>query len=40
MDPARPSGWSEPHGRLRIADVVIQHDVSEDARKRIDRWTG
>jgi SAM-dependent methyltransferase len=29
-----------PGGRLRIADVVIHHEVSEDARKRIDLWTG
>jgi SAM-dependent methyltransferase len=30
----RPGGW------LQIADVVIHHEVSEDARKRIDLWTG
>ena len=30
----------KPGGRLPIADVVIHHDVSEDARKRIDLWTG
>jgi arsenite methyltransferase len=29
-----------PGGRLQFADVVIQHEVSEDARKRIDLWTG
>jgi SAM-dependent methyltransferase len=29
-----------PRGRLQIADVVIHHEVSEDARKRIDLWTG
>jgi arsenite methyltransferase len=29
-----------PGGRLQIADVVIHEDVSEDARKRIDLWTG
>jgi len=29
-----------PGGRLQIADVVIHHEVSEDARKRIDLWTG
>jgi SAM-dependent methyltransferase len=29
-----------PGGRLQIADVVIQQEVSEDARKRIDLWTG
>ena len=29
-----------PGGRLQIADVVIHDDVSEDARKRIDLWTG
>ena len=29
-----------PCGRLQIADVVIHHEVSEDARKRIDLWTG
>jgi arsenite methyltransferase len=27
-------------GRLQIADVVIHEEVSEDARKRIDLWTG
>jgi len=29
-----------PGGQLQIADVVIHHEVSEDARKRIDLWTG
>jgi len=29
-----------PGGRLQIADVVIQTEVSEDARDRIDLWTG
>ncbi len=29
-----------PGGRLQIADIVIHHEVSEDARKRIDLWTG
>jgi SAM-dependent methyltransferase len=29
-----------PGGRLQVADVVIQHEVSEDARTRIDLWTG
>jgi arsenite methyltransferase len=29
-----------PGGRLQIADVVIHHEVSEDARRRIDLWTG
>jgi arsenite methyltransferase len=29
-----------PGGRLQIADVTIRHEVSEDARKRIDLWTG
>jgi arsenite methyltransferase len=29
-----------PGGRLQIADVVIHHEVSEDARTRIDLWTG
>jgi arsenite methyltransferase len=29
-----------PSGRLQIADVVIHHEVSEDARQRIDLWTG
>ena len=29
-----------PGGRLQIADVVIHHEVSEDARARIDLWTG
>jgi arsenite methyltransferase len=30
----------KPGARLQIADVVIHHEVSEDARKRIDLWTG
>ena len=29
-----------PGGRVQLADVVIHHEVSEDARKRIDLWTG
>ncbi len=29
-----------PGGRLQIADVVIHKEVSDDARKRIDLWTG
>jgi SAM-dependent methyltransferase len=29
-----------PGGRLQLADVVIHNEVSEDARKRIDLWTG
>jgi arsenite methyltransferase len=29
-----------PGGRLLLADVVIHTEVSEDARKRIDLWTG
>jgi arsenite methyltransferase len=29
-----------PGGRLQIADVVIHHEVSEDARARIHLWTG
>jgi arsenite methyltransferase len=29
-----------PGGRLQLADVVIHEAVSEDARKRIDLWTG
>ena len=29
-----------PGGRVQIADVVIHHEVSEDARARIDLWTG
>ena len=28
-----------PGGRLQIADVVIHHEVTEDARARIDLWT-
>jgi SAM-dependent methyltransferase len=30
----------KPGGRLQFADVVIHNEVSEDARKRIDLWTG
>ena len=29
-----------PGGRIQIADVVVRTEVSEDARKRIDLWTG
>ena len=29
-----------PSGRLQIADIVIHTEVCEDARKRIDLWTG
>lgn len=29
-----------PGGRLQIADVVVHTEVSEDARARIDLWTG
>jgi SAM-dependent methyltransferase len=29
-----------PGGRIQLADVVIHKEVSEDARKRIDLWTG
>lgn len=29
-----------PGGRLQIADVIIHKEVSEDARARIDLWTG
>lgn len=29
-----------PGGRLQVADVVIHKEVSEDARDRIDLWTG
>lgn len=29
-----------PGGRLQIADVVIHQELSEDARQRIDLWTG
>ena len=29
-----------PGGRLPLTDVFIRTEVSEDARKRIDLWTG
>jgi arsenite methyltransferase len=29
-----------PGGRMQVADVIIHTEVSEDARKRIDLWTG
>ena len=29
-----------PGGRLQVADVFVRSEVSEDARKRIDLWTG
>jgi len=30
----------KPGGRLQIADILVQKPVSEDAKKRIDLWTG
>ena len=30
----------KPGGRLQIADVIIHKEMSEDARERIDLWTG
>jgi SAM-dependent methyltransferase len=44
--PDKPAVFDEidrvlrPGGRLQVADVVIHTEVSEDARKRIDLWTG
>ncbi len=29
-----------PGGRLQLADVIVHTEVSEDARERIDLWTG
>jgi arsenite methyltransferase len=29
-----------PGGRLQLADVIVHEEVSADARKRIDLWTG
>jgi arsenite methyltransferase len=29
-----------PGGRVQLADVVIHHELSEDARQRIDLWAG
>jgi SAM-dependent methyltransferase len=29
-----------PGGRMQLADVIVHKEVSEDARKRIDLWTG
>ena len=29
-----------PGGRIQIADVTIQHPVSEEGRRKIDLWTG
>jgi arsenite methyltransferase len=29
-----------PGGRVQLADVIVHTEVSEDARKRIDLWTG
>jgi ubiquinone/menaquinone biosynthesis C-methylase UbiE len=29
-----------PGGRIQIADVTIQHPVSEEGRRDIDLWTG
>jgi arsenite methyltransferase len=30
----------KPGGRIQIADVTIQHPVSEEGRRQIDLWTG
>ena len=30
----------KPGGRLQVADICIHKEVSEDARRRIDLWTG
>ena len=44
--PDKPAVFAEidrvlkPGGRLQLADVVIHTEVSEDARDRIDLWTG
>jgi arsenite methyltransferase len=44
--PDKPAVFAEidrvlkPGGRLQVADVVIHTEVSEDARDRIDLWTG
>ena len=44
--PDKPAVFGEidrvlrPGGRLQIADVIIHTEVSEDARDRIDLWTG
>ena len=38
--PEREASVLRPGGRLQIADVVVHTEVSEDARKRIDLWTG
>lgn len=29
-----------PGGRLQIADIVVEREVSESARRDIDLWTG
>jgi ubiquinone/menaquinone biosynthesis C-methylase UbiE len=29
-----------PGGRMQIADVTIQNQVSEEGRRKIDLWTG
>jgi ubiquinone/menaquinone biosynthesis C-methylase UbiE len=29
-----------PGGRIQVADVTIQHPVSEEGRRNIDLWTG
>lgn len=30
----------KPGGRLQLADIVVHQEVSQDARQRIDLWTG
>jgi ubiquinone/menaquinone biosynthesis C-methylase UbiE len=30
----------KPGGRLQIGDILVQKEVPEDARQKIDLWTG
>ena len=30
----------KPGGRLHLADILLDHELSEDARNNIDLWTG
>ena len=34
------AGWLRPGGRLQLADILVEKEVSAAAKQRIDLWTG